>query len=329
MTRSRLAAVAVLVLALGAALYWWRPGGSEGAAPILFVSNYRADTLSVVDLTLGREVGTIKVGDSPMGLALRAGSDPVLAVANSTSSHVTFIDPQQREIIGTAPAGKGPEFIVFSRDGSLLYATSPYDLTVTVIDVAQRAVSGAPITFDRKPRSLAMSPDGKRLFVLLSDDKGAVAAVDTETRQVVGTIPVGKSPTGLALSGDGTRLFAASFDDSLITVIDAAAWKPLSTLQAPTGMGLIAHPSKPLIYSLASFDDTVAVVDYEAGEVVASIDVGQYPTYGTISADGRTLYVPTEDSDNVTEIDTETNAVGLRIAIGDEPAHAVLFHPGR
>ena len=146
---------------------------------------------------------------------------------------------------------------------------------------------------------------------------------------VVGTVPAGKTPTALALSADGTRLLAASFDDSTITVIDTAAFKALATLEAPTGMGLITHPSKPLVYSLASFDDSIAVIDFQAGKTVATIDVGQYPTYGAISPDGRTLYVPNEDSDNVVEIDTETNAVQLRIAIGDEPAHAVIFYPSR
>jgi YVTN family beta-propeller protein len=328
MTRARLAVAAILVLAVvAAALFWRRPGGSERAAAVLFVSNYRVDTVSAIDLTLGREVRTIPVGDSPMGLAVRGGDAPLLAVANSTSNHVTFIDPRSLEITGTAEVGKGPEYVLFSRDGGQLYATSPYDLTITILDVGRRVAAGAPIAFDRKPRSLALSPDGTRLYVLLSGEDGAVAAVDTATRTIVGTIAVGRSPTGLALNGAGTRLLAASFDDDLITVIDTAAWKPLTTVQAPTGMGLIAHPSKPLVYSLVSFEDSIAVVNYESGQVVASIAAGQYPSYGTIAADGRTLYVPMEDSDNVTEIDTETNTVGLRIVVGDEPAHAVIFSP--
>jgi YVTN family beta-propeller protein len=326
MTPRLLLAAAVLALALAAGGLWWRATAPVGSQ-ILFVSNYRADTVSVVDTALGREIRTLAVGDGPMGLAVRGGASPLLAVANSTAAHVTLIDPARLEPIGTVAVGREPEAVAFSPDGAHLYVTSAADRTVSVVDAAQRAVSGAPIAFDRKPAALAVAPDGTRLYVLLRDADGAVAAVDTATRRVLGTVAVGRSPTDLALTGDGTRLLAASFDDSAIAVIDTASLQADARLQAPTGMGLIAHPREPLVYSLASFDDSIAVVDFQAGSTVATIDVGQWPTYGTITADGRTLYVPNEDSDNVAEIDSETNSVRLRIAVGDEPAYAALFTP--
>jgi len=321
---TRWIAIAAALLLGVAAWVFWTPGAPPVGARV-FVSNYRSDTVSVVDVALAREIATLPVGQAPMGLALRAGDAPLLAVANSTASHVTLIDPLALEVRGAVPVGKGPEFVAFSPDGATLYATSHYDRTLTIVDVAQRRAVGDPIAFDRRPGEVVVAPDGGRVYVLLRDPNGAVVAIDAATRQVVGTVPVGKSPTGIGVSADGRRVFAASFDDSTISVVDTATLAVVATLDAPTGLGLLVHPRKPLLYSLASFEDTVAVVDVEAGKAVASIDVGQWPTYGAISADGRLLFVPNEDSDSLAQIDTQTNAVVLRIAVGDEPAHAVIF----
>src|SRR5690606_23470536 len=144
-------------------------------------------------------------------------------------------------------------------------------------------------------------------------------------RTVLGTPAVGKSPSGIALNGDGTRLLAASFDDSTISVIDTASLQVLATHEVPTGFGLLAHPTRPLAYSLASFDDLIAVLDYERGAIASTIESAQWPTYGAISSDGSTLYVPNEDSDNLAIIDTATQTVTLRIAVGDEPSHVLLL----
>lgn len=326
MIRKLLPGAVLLAVAAAALLVWQRQ--SEPQPTRVFVSNYRSDTVSVVDPALAREVKVIPVEKGPIGLALRGGATPQIGVANSTGNTVTLIDPDTMAVVGTLPVGKGPESIAFSPDGTLLYANSPYDLTVTRTDAVQGRPAGDPLRFDRRPGELVLSPDGRRLYVLIKDPRGEVVAIDTAQWTVVGTMPVGKSPTGIALSSDGGRLLAASFDDSTISVIDTAKLAVLSTIEAPTGLGLIAHPTQPLVFSLASFDDSVAVVDFAAGKVAGAIDVGQWPTYGAISSDGRTLYVPNEDSDNLAIIDVDGRAVTVRVAVGDEPAHALII-PGR
>ena len=320
-----LALVAVVAAGVLAFVLWPRPAAET--KPLVLVSNYRGNTVSVVDPAAAREIKTIPIDDAPMGLALCSGETPLIAVANSGRSAVTLIDGASFEVSGTVTVGTGPEYVACSPDGRWLYVTSPFDMTVTVIDVAQRQVAGEPIRFDRKPGQLLGAPDGTRIYVALRDENGAVAAIDTTTRQVLATPVVGKSPSGIALNGDGTRLLAASFDDSTISVIDTATLQVIATHESPTGLGLLVHPQRPLAYSLASFDDEITVLDYESGTVVTTIELAQWPTYGAISADGATLYVPNEDSDNLALIDTATNAVTLRIAVGDEPAHALIV-PG-
>ena len=324
-TRWLLVAVLVVAVAAAATVVWYHR--SPAPAARIFVANYKDDTVSVIDMALEREVQVLPMPDSPFALALCAAPSPLVAVTNSTASRVTLIDSTTLEIVGTVPVSKGPEFVVCSPDGTRLYATSPYENTISVVDVAARAPAGKPISFDRKPGAIAVAPDGRRIYVLMRDEQGAVLALNAETGAVEATAPVGKFPGDVVVSADGSRIVAASFDDSTVTVVDAASFKVLGTYPLATGTGLLLHPRKPLVYSMAGFDDTVAVLDYETGKEAASIESSKSPTSGAITSDGRFLYVVNEESNNLVKFDTETSKALLRIAVGDQPADAVIVEP--
>ncbi|MDY7225647.1 beta-propeller fold lactonase family protein [Hyalangium rubrum] len=61
-----------------------------------------------------------------------------------------------------------------------------------------------------EPSGLAISPDGKRLYVSLATMR-QVAVVDLERREVVAHVNAGFDPRALAISPDGKRLFVASY----------------------------------------------------------------------------------------------------------------------
>ena len=291
----------------------------------IFVANFSDDTVSVIDGTLDREVRVIPVGRSPQSLALRR-KNPLVAVANSAESSVSLIDPKAitAEPV-TVPVGRGPEAVAFSRDGRWLFATSYYDQTVTVTDLATRRQVREPLSFSGKPRRLLPSPDGRTLFVLLHDNPGALAAVDIAAWQVSKTIPTDISPTDLVLMPDGKSLVVTSFDMDTATVVDAASLTVVERHQLDTGDALLIHPTRPLFYSMASFDGQVVVYDYAARRTLTSIAVGEWPTRSALTVDGQFLYVVNNESNNVVKVDTETNTRLLRIAVGSGPEDAVIL----
>jgi YVTN family beta-propeller protein len=313
----------VLVLAIGAAAAVWLRLATSHRGHI-FVANYKDDSVSVIDMEEAREVKVLPVGDSPFAFAFCAAQPPVVAVTNSTAHRVTFIDPATLDIVGAAPASKGPEFAACSPDGARLYVTSPYDKTITIIDVASRAAARDPFPFERQPGAIALSPDGARIYVLMRDEHGEALALDAATGAVQARAPVGRFPSDLARTADGRRLIAASFDDDTITVIDADGFAVLRTIELDTGRGLVVHPIKPIVYSMDGFNDTIAVVDYESGKQLPSIECAGGPTYSAITPDGRFLYAVNEDASNVTKIDTESGERVLRVAVGRNPVDALI-----
>jgi DNA-binding beta-propeller fold protein YncE len=249
-------------------------------------------------------------------------------VANSQTTNATLIDPVALDVLPRkVSTAMGPEDVAFSNDGRFLFATGYYEKVVTIADVETGERVGEPISFTATPRRLLPSRDGRRLFVLLHSDPGAVAVVDLESRAVTANVPVGPFPSDLVLTPDGLRLLVASFDGNSVTVIDLASLAPVDTLAMDTGYGLVAHPTKTLLYSMVSFDDQVLVFDYRTRQPGAAITVGAWPTYSAITPDGRFLYVVNRDSNNVVKVDTEAGEALLRIATGMTPQAAVLFAP--
>lgn len=288
----------------------------------VFVSNYQDDTVSVIAGDPEREIKIIDVGDSPIGIAARPGG-PLVAVVNSTGARVTFIDAARLEIVGRVEVGGVAEHAAFSSDGKLLFVTLPKVRRIAVIDPDTRVVRDS-IALERKPKRLAVSPDGRRLYVLLHAREGGVAVVDIATHAVERIVPTGPFPTDFGLTSDGRRLVVASFDDDNVTVIDTVTLEPVATWPVPTGLGIVVHPTQPLVYSMDSFDGGVEVLNYATGERIATLMTGEFPTYSTITADGRFLYVVNEESDNVAKVDTATNERISRVGVGGEPANAVI-----
>ena len=280
----------------------------------------------MIDGTLDREEAVIPVGSFPQGIAVRQRPYALVAVVNSHSNSITLIEPIELHKFGDEiPLPGYPIDLAFSADGLLLFCTSENTRSVVVLDVDERRPVGEPIPIGGAPRRPVLSSDGHTLYVLKYDEEGAVVAIDAHTRQVLRTIPVGPYPTDLALQPDGRRLFAASFNTNKITVVDTERFEAVDSFEANVGNGLLVHPHRPLLYSIATMDDAVQVIDYLTKEEVTTVPAGEKPTFSASSPNGAILYVVNSTGRNVMKLDTEKNAVQLRIAVGIEPAAAVVF----
>ena len=295
----------------------------------IFVANQADDSVSVIDGALDREVQIIPVGRAPQAIALRTAAPPLVAISNNGASTVTLIDPVGLAVAGDpVKVGRRPEGVAFSPDGTLLFAASPTDHSVAVIDVATRMPRRDPIPFAKEPLRVVAMPDG-HLLVLIHDKDGEAALVEPATGSLLAKASVGPFPSDAVVTRDGRRILVASFDAQTLTVLDAATLAQLDRYSIEIGYGLVLHPSKPLLYSMRSFEGEIGVVDIDARRDVGTITVGAWPNYSAITPDGRNLYVVNNDANNVVRVDTESRQTVVRIAVGSEPVGAVVWVGGR
>jgi YVTN family beta-propeller protein len=166
----------------------------------LYVTNWGSRTVSVVDSTTRRKVRDITVGLRPNDLVL--GPDGRMFVACSGDNTVHVITTGKLETLGE-PASPARRLWEGTRE---VISTSLYP----------QSLEGST------PTSLAISPDGRTLFVVNSDNNN-VMLVDISNRLteearergdtisiVDGFIPVGWYPTAVAVSPDNGTLFVAN-----------------------------------------------------------------------------------------------------------------------
>ncbi|MDQ8185178.1 beta-propeller fold lactonase family protein [Pelagicoccus sp. SDUM812002] len=193
----------------------------------------------------------------------------------------------------------GPRSIVMSPDGKNLYVAAYDDSKLSVY--SRNTVNGVASFLGvyeegdqgvqelSSPHALAMSPDGKSLYVALWSNEIIVFARESAsgllTYQSRLTYLEGESkkqsPRALALSPDGKFLYVASANN------DA-----LSILSRDTETGAIANVANVL-------DDTGGVVNLDGPHAIS------------ISSDGAYVYIAAVSSDSVTSFERNATTGGL------------------
>src|SRR3954447_16518723 len=107
---------------------------------------------------------------------------------------------------------------------ALVSNEAAHDVTVSA-GATNRVV--ATIVLGVRPRGIQASPDGRRVYVALSDDRpntttrdDAIAVIDVATRRVVARYPAGSDPEQFAVTPDGARLFASNEDAGTASATD-------------------------------------------------------------------------------------------------------------
>src|SRR5256885_6783060 len=104
-----------------------------------------------------------------------------------------------------------------------VFVTNEKSDNVTVIDAATRKVIQS-IPVGKRPRGVAVSPDGRRVYVTNSNSD-TLSVIDARSLAVLSTVPAGLDPEGLTLNRAGTVLYVVNENELSVTVLDADSLK--------------------------------------------------------------------------------------------------------
>src|SRR5664279_4692238 len=186
-----------------------------------------------------------------------APSAEKLLVAENLSDDVLVVDPTTGAIEhrfdlaeSDAVPSTYPIALSVSKDGRRAYVALWNASEIVELDLQKNEVGRkltllkptSPVAPGTHPCAFALSPDGKTLYVALSN-RDAVAAVNVGAGQfsvkgyfdtrLPGQSYFGAEPEALALNGNGTRLYAANLGSDAIAVMDTGK---LTTKVAKQGM---------------------------------------------------------------------------------------------
>ncbi len=151
-------------------------------------------------------------------------------------------------------------------------------------------VAEAPV--GQAPWSLAMSPDGRNVYVV-DRATGTLVVVDAQSHAVCAVVSVGPEPGAVALNPTGSRAYVTVMSAAEVVVVDTGGYEVIARV-----------PVEPKPYAIAVTDDG----DLEdSDEQVYVTHLLALPSPGGAAGDGP--------AGRVTVIDTGANAVVNRITL--------------
>jgi len=186
--------------------------GPDGA---LYALNIQTDTLyRLAGPDFTRE-SSVKTGYRPYGVIFSPDGH-MLAVSNWGDRSVSLLDPGSLRETARIAVGSHPNEMVWSNDGRLFVADSgSNDVSViaggAVMETIKTSLDPKALV-GSTPDALALSPDGRKLYVANADNNN-IAVIDVTPHaesRVLGFIPTGWYPTALAISPDGRQIYVGT-----------------------------------------------------------------------------------------------------------------------
>ncbi|MDF7825983.1 cytochrome c peroxidase [Pontiellaceae bacterium B12227] len=193
-------------------------------------------------------------------------------IANGSVRGVIFSDDRNNYL--------SPSELVADAGNGLLYVAESTAGRIGIVDLEQQTRLGS-IDLPQDPSGLALSADGSTLYVTAGGSVGEVYVVDTASKLVTQTIPVGHTPLAPVLAS-GNRLYVCERFFNTVAVVDLGTGTNtdrIAVLREPHGAVLTPDGTKLLVGNLLPHQPSietgiaasVSVIDTATGLVTTNI----------------------------------------------------------
>jgi YVTN family beta-propeller protein len=174
------------------------------------------------------------------------------------------------------PTGEEPGPLLLEPGGRRAYVLNRRSSSITVLDVANRAVV-ATLRTDPEPQRARTDRAGTRLYVVQAGS-AYLSVFSLPDLQVVKRVHVGLGASALAVSPRTGLVYVGRRDWDRVQVFDPFSFFPVSSvgLSAPPAQ-LAIDEAQEVLFAVEPSSRTVEAVDLVSGRSLGAVEVGEDP----------------------------------------------------
>ena len=217
---------------------------------------------------------------SAVPLALEADTVRIVQT-NSAGDNIHLIDPATNTIVGEITGIEVNHGAAAAPDGSRFYFSDEAEHTLDVVDGKTLGVTKR-IALSGRPNNVAISRDGRHVYVAIVSAPGAVDVIDAQSMERVKSISTRGGIHNTYVTPDGKFIVAGSIVGKTLTVIDGATEEPLWSMDFDNGVRPIAFErnadgsTRRLFVQISDFHG-FAIVDFAQHKEIGRVKLPDVP----------------------------------------------------
>ncbi len=199
-----------------------------------------------------------------------------------------------------------------------IFVTNERSNDISVINGSTLEVE-ATIAIGDRPRGIGLSPDGKELYVAVSEEN-LIAVVDPSSLEVLRKFQSGSDPETFAVHPNG-NIYISNEDDAKATAFNPKDGSQVAEI--PVGLepeGVAISPTGKHVIVTSESTNMLHVIEVPSHNIVANILVGARPRSAVFNKAGDLAYSTSEISGEVKKVDMKEFKILSKAKIADEKA---------
>lgn len=237
----------------------------------------------------------------PQSVAVDSKTNRIF-VSNLGSDYITVIDGSTQKPMAKVVAGRSIQNLFLNTETRKLYAVSPPDNTVIVVNIARNDYPTKTVRLAQQPRGGAINEKTNRIYY----SNAAVAkmsVVDGANDEVVATIdlPLSSFPLVNAVDEGRNKIYTALYGGNSIAVIDGDSNQVEKFISVGANPIWVRYlPSLDRVFVSVEGEKRVLVINPDTDAIIQSIAVSGKPYRIFFDAGTNYVYINHRDENSVT-----------------------------
>ncbi|HEY4239090.1 MAG TPA: DUF305 domain-containing protein [Kofleriaceae bacterium] len=300
-----------------------------GASPdhrMIAVVSIGSNSVTFIDTATNAVRHTTYVGRSPHEATFSPDGREVWVTVRG-EDYLSVIDATTFAETARVHVPNGPGMVAFSPDGQLAYTCSSFTPELVVVRAADRSIVGHVPQASAFCPNLAVTPDGKQVWLTLKDIGKTMVVRAAPPFDVLATLATGPITNHVNFAGDVAYVTVGG--ESAVKLYRTRDFAPVATIH----VGAMPHGVWPSgdgkrVYVGLENDDALVAIDTASHRVVGTVPIGQAPQ--------AIAYVPravpsgagTDHLEALGVAGRATHLVLARVKDGTDATSVVLFDQG-